>query len=57
VDPTAKGYTQAATVHLSSGAHSGEDVAIYAGGPQAHLLEGVVEQSYIFHVMRHAFGF
>lgn len=50
-------YQQDAAVHLPSSAHSGEDVAIYAGGPFAHLLDGVVEQNYVFHVMRHAFGF
>lgn len=55
-DTTARGYRQLATVHLPSAAHSGEDVPIYAGGPWAHLLEGVVEESYVFHVMRHALG-
>lgn len=49
-------YRQQATVPLNSAAHSGEDVAIFAGGPQAHLLHGVVEESYIFQVMRYALG-
>ena len=31
--------------------HGGEDVAIYAGGPGAHLIHGVQEQNVIFHVM------
>ena len=36
--------------------HGGEDVAIFAGGPWAHLFQGVHEQNYIYHVMRHALG-
>lgn len=50
-------FTQQATVPMPSAAHSGEDVAIFAGGPQAHLFHGVVEESYIFQVMRHALGY
>ncbi len=34
--------------------HGGEDVPIYAIGPQAYLLSGVHEQSYIAHVMAYA---
>ncbi|MEY4255357.1 MAG: hypothetical protein RLZZ141_584 [Pseudomonadota bacterium] len=49
-------FLQQATVPMFSAAHSGEDVAIFAGGPQAHLFHGVVEESYIFQVMRHALG-
>ncbi|MBW3617561.1 MAG: alkaline phosphatase [Proteobacteria bacterium] len=52
----AKSYQQSALVPLSSAAHAGEDVAIYADGPQAHLIDGVVEQSYLFHLMRYALG-
>lgn len=37
--------------------HGGEDVAIFAGGPHAYLLHGVQEQSYIYYVMKDAFGF
>jgi alkaline phosphatase len=47
-------YRQQAIVPTRSETHSGEDVAIYARGPWAHLFDGTVEQSYIFHVMRHA---
>lgn len=50
-------YHQQALAHLPSAAHSGEDVGVYAGGPGAYLVRGVVEESYIFQVMRHAFGF
>jgi alkaline phosphatase len=41
-------------VPLDSETHGGEDVAIFAGGPWAHLFAGVVEQNYIYHVIDHA---
>ena len=47
-------YVQQALIPKSSETHSGEDVAIYARGPWAHLVDGTVEQNYIFHVMNHA---
>ena len=47
-------YLQQALIPMSSETHSGEDVAIYAKGPFAHLIDGTVEQNYIFHVMHHA---
>lgn len=47
-------YTQQALIPMSSETHSGEDVAIYAKGPWAHLFDGTLEQNYIFHVMNHA---
>uniref|UniRef100_A0A8C9P667 Alkaline phosphatase n=1 Tax=Spermophilus dauricus TaxID=99837 RepID=A0A8C9P667_SPEDA len=34
--------------------HGGEDVAVFARGPQAHLVHGVQEQNYIAHVMAFA---
>ncbi len=48
-------YVQQALIPRSSESHSGEDVAIYAKGPWAHLINGTVEQNYVFHVMHHAF--
>jgi alkaline phosphatase len=48
-------HIQQAMLPLSSETHSPVDVAIYAQGPWAHLFDGTVEQSYIYHVMRHAF--
>jgi alkaline phosphatase len=44
-------------VPLESETHGGEDVAIYAIGPQAYLMRGVQEQTYIYQVMKEAFGF
>jgi alkaline phosphatase len=50
-------YHQQAGANLPSAAHSGEDVGVFADGPGAYLVHGVVEESYIFQVMRHALGF
>ncbi len=47
-------YTQQALIPLALETHSGEDVAIYARGPWAHLIDGTVEQHYIFQVMLYA---
>ena len=47
-------YVQQALIPKSSETHSGEDVAIYAKGPWAHLVDGTIEQNVIFHVMNHA---
>ncbi|KAM7321259.1 hypothetical protein ACRRTK_019351 [Alexandromys fortis] len=47
-------YRQQAAVPLSSETHGGEDVAVFARGPQAHLVHGVQEQNYIAHVMAFA---
>ncbi|KAL7991124.1 hypothetical protein Chor_014554, partial [Crotalus horridus] len=49
-------YHQQAAVPLASETHGGEDVAIMAKGPMAHLFHGVQEQSYIAHVMAYASG-
>jgi alkaline phosphatase len=51
---TAPDYRQQSLVPLESETHGGEDVAIFAGGPWAHLFAGVVEQNYIYHVIEHA---
>jgi alkaline phosphatase len=51
---TAPDYKQQSLVPLESETHGGEDVAIFAGGPWAHLFAGVVEQNYIYHVIDHA---
>ncbi|KAK2181946.1 hypothetical protein NP493_374g01032 [Ridgeia piscesae] len=47
-------YRQASAVPLRIVSHDGSDVAAYAVGPMSHLLHGVHEQHYIFHVMAHA---
>lgn len=50
-------YRQEANIPLKSETHGGEDVAIFAGGPKAHLFHGVQEQTHIYYVMKHALGF
>ena len=52
-----QGFHQEALVPLSAETHAGEDVAIYAGGPKAHLFQGTMEQNTIYHVMKTALGF
>ncbi|MFV1921725.1 MAG: alkaline phosphatase [Methylotenera sp.] len=57
IDTSDPNFHQEALVPLAYETHAAEDVAIYAGGPQAHLFHGVQEQSYIYYVMAEAFGF
>ncbi|XP_072281794.1 alkaline phosphatase, tissue-nonspecific isozyme-like [Pyxicephalus adspersus] len=47
-------YLAQAAVPLTLETHGGEDVAVFAKGPMAHLLHGVVEQNYIPHAMAYA---
>ena len=55
VDTTDIDYLQQALVPLGeSETHAGDDVAIFAAGPWAHLFRGVVEQNLIYHVMSYA---
>ena len=56
MDTTQPGFFQESLVPLESETHSGEDVAIYASGPGAHLISGSNEQTIIFHVINHAAG-
>lgn len=56
VDTTAPDFRQDGLVPLDSETHGGEDVAAYARGPWAHLVHGVQEQNYLYHVMRYAAG-
>ena len=56
VDTTSPDFRQQATYPLASETHGGEDVAIYAAGPFAHLFAGTVDEQFTFHVMRHALG-
>jgi len=54
IDTVSSGFFQEALVPLNSETHGGEDVAIYASGPGAHLVTGTHEQNVIFHIMDHA---
>lgn len=55
-NPEHPNYHQEANLPLAYETHAGEDVPIYATGPWAHLLNGVIEQNVIFHVIKHAAG-
>lgn len=57
VDTTNIDFHQESLVGMGSETHAGEDVAIYATGPSAHLFHGTLEQNTIFHVMKAAFRF
>ena len=54
VDTTDPDFVQQALVPLSSETHSGEDIAVYARSPWAHLFRNTIEQSFIFNVMDYA---
>ncbi|KAG0711114.1 Alkaline phosphatase, tissue-nonspecific isozyme [Chionoecetes opilio] len=56
VDTTDKDFRPLAAVPTYKGSetHGGEDVAVYANGPMAHLFHRVHEQSYVAHVMGYA---
>lgn len=56
VDTAAEDYLFECALPGSSAPHGGQDVAVYADGPMAHLFHGVQEQHYIFHVMAEALG-
>ncbi|XP_032903915.1 alkaline phosphatase, tissue-nonspecific isozyme isoform X1 [Amblyraja radiata] len=47
-------YQAQSAVPLRHETHGGEDVAIFAKGPMAHLFHSVHEQNYIPHVMAYA---
>jgi alkaline phosphatase len=56
VDTTTPGYHQEAMVPTSAETHSGEDISLHATGPGAHLAQGTIEQSVIFHIINHVLG-
>jgi alkaline phosphatase len=57
VDTAALSFLQEAAIPLTAETHAGEDVAIYARGPKGFMVRGSMEQNWIFHVMREAYGF
>jgi alkaline phosphatase len=56
IDTTHPDYLSETAIPADDAEHGGEDVALYADGPQAHLFRGVLEQNVIFHVMVEALG-
>lgn len=51
IDTEDHAYHQQALIPAPSAAHAGEDVAVRAVGPFAHLVQGTLEQNLIFHIM------
>jgi alkaline phosphatase len=54
---TAPDYKQEAAIPLSDETHGGEDVAIFATGAGSSMIQGVMEQNWIFYAMREALRF
>ena len=52
----AKDFRQQTAVNLGSETHAGEDVALFATGPGAENVRGVMEQNKIYNVMADALG-
>jgi alkaline phosphatase len=56
IDTEDQHFHQQALVPLESETHGGEDVVIYADGPGAGLVHGVMEQNALFHILQQATG-
>lgn len=56
VDTTMSGYHQETMIPKSSETHAGEDISLHAIGPGAHLTQGVIEQSVVFHIINKSLG-
>lgn len=56
INTAAPDFRQQALVPMPSETHAGEDVPIFASGPGASLVSGVMEQNEIFHVIGRATG-
>lgn len=54
VDVEALNFKQQSAIPMPSETHGGEDVALFAIGPWAHLARGTMEQNLIYHIMRYA---
>lgn len=53
-NPADPDFRQEALVGRRSSSHGGEDVPVYARGPGAEVLHGVIEQHVIFHALAQA---
>jgi alkaline phosphatase len=54
--PNDPNYLAMKTYGTGGESHAGEDVALFAEGPRADLVRGVMEQNLIFHIMAEALG-
>lgn len=51
-----KDYRQQSAIRRASETHGGEDVALFAKGPGAHQVHGIIDQAEIYGIMRDAVG-
>jgi alkaline phosphatase len=56
VDVSSADYLEESTIALGSETHGGEDVGIWARGPDASAFHGTQEQNFIYHAMAQALG-
>ncbi|GLX78239.1 alkaline phosphatase [Thalassotalea insulae] len=56
IDTQSSGYHQEALIPKGSETHAGEDISLHAFGPSAHLAQGVIEQSVLFHIINQSLG-
>lgn len=54
INTESTGFHQEALVPLISETHSGEDISVHARGPNAHLVQGVIEQNVIYHIINNS---
>lgn len=54
IDTSGTRFQFPATVPMSSETHGGDDVAVFASGPWAHLFSGNFEQSVVPHLVAYA---
>ncbi|BCV36394.1 alkaline phosphatase [Shewanella chilikensis] len=54
VDTQDKDFIQQALIPMGSETHAGEDISLHATGPGANLVQGVMEQNVIFHIINQA---
>jgi alkaline phosphatase len=54
--PDDKNYQQDKLYPTAGESHGGEDVALFAAGPRANLVGGVIEQNVVYHIMAEALG-
>lgn len=54
IDTQDKDFMQQSLVPMSSETHAGEDITLHATGPGSDLIQGVIEQNVIFHIINQA---
>lgn len=54
VDTLDKEFMQQALIPMSSETHAGEDISLHATGPGSDLVQGVIEQNVIYHIINQA---